>query len=179
MTLRTLAAVATALVCAVATPSTAGGTITLDGVRRTNVQYDGELTELAWSTDGSRVTVIDPFEPYLEDCQTSASCDITALRVTLPKGTTAGKLKVVVTLPRQMNGAVALFDAEGTRVAKGDIVENAEPLCCEVPNWKVSFTVGRLPAGKYSLVVFDRGGNGRFTLDATFRANPPDRLRGR
>ena len=178
MNLRPLAAVATALACAFATPSAAGNTVALDGVRRTHATYKGQVTETAFAASAERLPLY-PMEPAIEDCTTPESCDITPVRLTLPKGTTAGRFKVTVTMPRELNGAVALFDAEGERVAKADLLENNESICCTVDTWKASFVVTRMPAGHYTLVVFDRGGVGTFSVDLDYKALPPDRQRTR
>jgi len=176
---RPLAAVAVALLCASAAPSTAGGTVTLDGVRRTHTSYKGELTDsIAMSSQAPPVL----YDPVIEDCEVSPeACDITSVRLTLPRGTSSGRFKVTVTMPRELNGHVGLFDREGQRVATADVVTNTEPICCtaEAGTWRAAFTVARLAPGDYTLVVFDRGGMGEFTAELDYKAYPPDRQRGK
>ena len=175
MNLRPIAAVATALACAFATPSTAGGNVALDGVRRTHASFQAEVTDPAF-TAGEGGIPADP-EPSMQDCS-STSCDITALRLTLPKDSSAGRFKVTVTMPRELNGAVALYNVEGERVAKADLLANNESICCDLDEtWKVSFVVARLTPGTYTFVVYNRGGSGTFTADIDYKANRPDRRR--
>lgn len=178
MNVRPLAAVAVALLCASAAPSSAGGTVTLDGVRRTHTSYKGEVTDsIAMSTQAPPVL----YDPVIDDCKASpGACDITSVRLTLPAGTSAGRFKVTVTMPRELNGHVGLFDREGQRVATADVLQN-DPICCttDVMTWKASFTVARLAPGDYTLVVFDRGGMGTFTAELDYKAYPPDRQRGK
>ena len=180
MNVRPLAAAAVALLCASATPSTAGGQVSLDGVRRTRTSYKGQVSDsIAMSTQAPPVV----YEPAIEDCNASpAACDITTVRLSLPEGTSAGRFKVTVTMPRELNGEVGLFDREGTRIATGDILlSNTESQCCSTSpaTWKTSFMVARLSPGDYTLVVFDRGGMGSFTAELDYKAYPPDRKRGK
>lgn len=175
MNLRPLAAVALALSCAFATPSTAGGTVSLDGVQRTRAVVRGEVSEPAFVASER---LVDPLEPTRKECA-STSCDVTVVHVSLPKGSTAGRFRVTVTMPRALNGYVALYNREGERIAKADIINPGDTFCCDpqamFPNWKATFVVSRMVAGTYTLVVFDRGGVGDFTADLDFRAYPPDR----
>jgi len=176
--LRRLAVVAAALACAVAAPSTAGGSMAMDGVRRTHAVYKGVVTSPALTLDANRVASY-PVEPAIEDCGPPGSCDLTTLRLTLPKGTTAGRFRATITMPLELNGAVALFNAEGERVAQGDVLSNGQTLCCDAPRWQVTLAVARLAPGQYTLVVFNHGGQGEFTADVDFKANRPDRQRGK
>lgn len=173
MNLRPLAVVAVALSCAFATATTAGGTVVLDGVRRTKAVVKGEVTEPAFVASER---LVEPLDPTLKECG-STSCDITVVTATLPRGSTAGRFRVTVTMPRSLNGYIALYNREGERIAQADLLQNQS--CCDLdemfPEWKATFVVARLAAGTYRLVVFDRGGSGTFTADLDFRANPPDR----
>lgn len=180
MTVRQLAAVATALACALATPSTAGGEVVLDGARRTHATVRGEVTTPAFTIAG--VPEIVEIDPTTTSC-TTTSCDFTDLRLTVPRGSSSGRFKVTLTMPRELNGSVALFNAKGERLAKADITQPNEPMCCSgdelYPTWRISFVVTRLVPGTYQLVVFNRGGVGEFTADLEYKANPPDRQRKR
>lgn len=175
MNLRPLAAVAIALSCAFATPSTAGGTVSLDGVRRTHAVVRGQVSEPAFVASER---LVDPLEPTLKECGTS-SCDLTFINVSLPKGSTAGRFRATVTMPRALNGYAALYNREGERVGKAHILEPGDSFWNGTqgvyPNWQVTISVSRMVAGSYTLVVFDRGGVGDFTADLDFRAYPPDR----
>ncbi len=175
MNLRSLAAVAIALSCAFATPSTAGGTVELDGVRRTHAVVRGQVSEPAFVASER---LVNPLEPTLKECG-STSCDLTLVHVSLPKGSTAGRFRATVTMPRALNGYVALYNREGQRVGQAHLLQPGESFCCDVqgmyPNWQVTILVPRLVAGTYTFVVFDRGGVGDFTAELDFRAYPPDR----
>ncbi|HEX8004561.1 MAG TPA: hypothetical protein VF519_17870 [Mycobacteriales bacterium] len=174
MNLRPIAAVATALACLVGTPATAADAVALDGVRATHATYDGHVNEAAYATEP---VAIDTY-PNRAYC-TAESCDVTDVRLTLPKGSTAGRFRVTITTPPQLNAAVDLYNARGERMAHADLLENGGSFCCtDVPYLTVSFSVARLPAGRYTLVVFDRGGSGSFTADVDYKAYPPDRRRG-
>lgn len=173
MNIRPLAALAIALSCAFAAPATAGGTVILDGVRRTNAVVRGEVNEPAFV---ATERLVEPFDPTLKECG-SSSCDITVVTARLPRGSTSGRFRVTVTMPRSLNGYIALYNREGERIAQADILESQT--CCNpedmYPDWRATFVVPRLAAGTYQLVVFDRGGRGQFTADLELRANPPDR----
>lgn len=175
MNIRPLAFVAIALSCALTTPTTASGNVALDGVRRTHAVVRGQVSEPAFVASER---LVDPLDPTLKECG-QTSCDLTLVTVTLPKGSTAGRFRATVTMPRALNGYAALYNREGERVAKADLLESGEPYCCDpeamYPNWRATFIVSRLVAGTYTLVVFDRGGVGDFTADLDFRAYPPDR----
>lgn len=177
MQVRRTAVVAVALLCALAAPSRASGTVQLDGLRRTHATYKATLTETAVGTERINVSP----DPAIDDCGKD-SCDITAVVLRLPHGTSSGRFKATLTMPREFNGAIALFDREGQRVSQADIAssccgDSVIRCCDQVPSveWKVSFVVPRLAAGSYTVVVWDRGGVGEVKTDLDFRANPPDR----
>lgn len=179
MNSRRLAAVATALACALVAPANASGELSLDGVKRTHATVKGLVQTPAFTVVG--IPTMTDVDPHPASC-TTTSCDFTDLSLTVPNGSSTGRLKVTVTMPRELNASVGLFDARGQRVAKADVVDSLNDCCTPesyVPFWQMSFVVTRLVPGPYQVVVFDRGGLGEFTLDVDFRANPPDRQRGK
>ncbi|MDQ1710593.1 MAG: hypothetical protein QOE45_43 [Frankiaceae bacterium] len=169
----------------VASAADASGTRALDGQKRYRVRYGASLSQPATagvqragaSTDPSQATM-----PMVADCS-AASCDITDLTLTLPKGSTAGWFQVVVTVPQTLNIAVVLYDAKGRTVQSADITHSccnwSVDCCASSPggDYRVPLSVARLAKGRYRLVVFDRGGLGTFQADVEFHALPPDRRR--
>lgn len=173
MNLRPLVTVAIALACAFGTPSTAGAPVAMDGVKRTHATYEGEVFAPAFSLESAMLGEADR-----SDC-TTTSCDMTPLRLTVPKGSAGGRFKAVVTIPPQLTVAIGLYDAKGSRVAYTDMPSGGWTCCAELPYMQMSFTVARLAAGTYTFVVYDRGGQGSFTVDLDYKANPPARERGK
>jgi hypothetical protein len=181
---RRLALATSILLAATAPYAHAAGTKLLDGKRRTHVRYSSNLQDPALNPDTDRVRT-DPLTPTLDDCSTT-SCDITTLRLTLPADTTWGSFAVTVTVPRELNVYVALYDGKGTAL-KGvqsvdpnddDCCADYVPPCCDSADtsYVVDFSVDRLRAGTYTLVVYDRGGFGLVTTDVSYRALHPDRV---
>jgi hypothetical protein len=177
-------ALATSIMLAALSPfAHAAGTKPLDGKRRTHVRYTSNLQDPAVNTQTDRVRT-DLLTPTLEDC-TKTSCDITQLRLTLPANTTWGAFDVTLTVPRELNVYVALYDAKGAAVHSVEPVDPNDddcctdylPPCCDSPDttYVVDFSIGRLRAGTYTLVVYDRGGFGVVTTDVSYRALHPDR----
>ena len=170
MNVRTLVAVATALSCALVAPSGAAQPVSLDGQRRTQVTYEGTVSAPAMSPES-----VGAGEPSRTDC-TSSSCDVTAVRLTLPKGSAGGRFKATVRTPMELSVAVAMYDARGSRVAYTDHLGGNGALTLDAPPYRdLTFSVGRLAAGQYTLVVFDRGGQGTFVVTLDYKANPPPR----
>jgi hypothetical protein len=174
---RALAAAAVALGL-VAPSAVAGGSVALDGTKRTRTSYAATLTQPAASVSPDRTSAnSDPTMPSLADC-TATSCDITELRLTLPKGSTVGWFEANLSVQRSLNVTVVLYDANGRAVEHSDVTRP----CCTGPapqgnatDYAVPLAVSRLAAGKYRLVVFDRGGVGPFSASLEFHAHPPDR----
>lgn len=173
MNVRSLAAVATVLACAFVAPSHAGKPVALDGVRRTHVTYEGSVSTPAFSPESA---ASGSTEANRADC-TQTSCDVTAVRLTVPRGSAGGRFKAMVTMPPQLTVAVALYDARGDRAAYADL-SSGSWTTAQMPYLQLQFTVPRLPAGNYTLVVFDRAGQGSFTVDLDYKALPPARKRG-
>jgi hypothetical protein len=174
---RTLAATAV-LLGLVASSADASGTVALDGKKHTKASYSASLSEPAASTNPDRASAQagDPTMPSLADC-TQSACDITDLRLSVPKGSTAGWFEANVTVDRTMNVTVVLYDAKGRAVEYSDVTRP----CCNGTvstgdsTYVVPLAASRLRAGSYQLVVFDRGGLGSFSAAVEFHAHPPDR----
>ncbi len=156
----------------------AASAMTLDGKGRTHVRYTGNLKLPAVKVSGDRMRA-DILTPSVADCGVT-SCDITQVRLLLPRGTSTGRLTVAVTVDRTLNGYVVLYDGKGQQVHAVDLV-GAFPACCTgtETTYVLAFTEWQLYAGKYSLVLFDRGGAGNFTADVEFKAHPPDRQKAK
>lgn len=183
MNVRRVFAVAAVVLGLAASSAGAGGSLALDGKRKTKVHYDGQLSEPATNFGVDRASNVggDPTMPALSDC-TARSCDITELRLTLPKGTSSGWLQAVLTVPWEMNVTVVLYDAKGNAVQYADTTNpccGAVACCDGAPSsdYQMPLSVSRMPAGRYRLVVFDRGAPGTFRAQVEFHAHPQDRRR--
>ena len=171
---RRATALAAVMLCALVAPSRASQAVRLDGIRQTHTTIKATLSDPALETD--RTVRVDP-NPSLEDC-TKASCDFTQVVVT---GRPDGRFKATLTMTRDMNGAIALYDAHGDRVAEADMSNS----CCNdgpysfggdtMTEWKITFVAPRLPEGTYTFVIWDRGGVGEYVADLDYHVNPPKR----
>ena len=170
---RRTTALAAALLCAFVTPSHASQAVKLDGAKRTHVTIKANLTDPMLSNDR---TIRGDLNPTLEDC-TPASCDFTQVVVT---GKPDGRFKATLTMTRDLNGAIGLYDSHGNRAGEADLTNS----CCNdgpfsfnesLTEWKVTFVAPRLRAGTYTLVIWDRGGIGEYVADLTYKVNPPVR----
>ncbi|HEV2890780.1 MAG TPA: hypothetical protein VGX28_10445 [Frankiaceae bacterium] len=173
MKLRSLVPASLALACAIAMPSTAAPGVAMDGVRRTHSTYEGQVSDPAFSLESAIVG-----EASRADCS-ATSCDATPVRLTVPKGSAGGRFKAVVTMPPQLAVSIGVYDAKGSRVAYTDIPSGGWACCQSLPYSQLTVTIARLPAGSYTVVIFDRAGQGTFTVDLDYKANPPARERGK
>lgn len=173
MQARRTTALAALLLCAAVTPTRASQGVKLDGTKRTHVTVKATLDDPMLANE--RTIGVDP-NPSLDEC-TPSSCDFTQVVVT---GKPNGRFKATLTMTRDMDGAIALFDSHGTRVGEADITNS----CCNdgpfsfnesMTEWKVTFVAPRLPAGTYTFVIWDRRGVGEYVADLTYKVNPPDR----
>ena len=181
MNVRRLAVAAAVALALLAPGAQAGGTSSLDGQRRTHLTFIGTLTEPAVNADVDQVRV--GVDPDRSAC-TKASCDITSLRLVLPRGSSTGRFVVTVAAARELNVALYLYDADGEVVAQADVdsLSGYVPPCCGgalQTMYTRGFVKPRLPGGTYTLVLYNRGGVGNFTADVDFRAHPPDRPKKR
>ncbi len=170
---RRTAALAAAMLCALVTPSRASQAVRLDGAKRTHATIKATLSDPALGND--RNVRADP-NPSMEDCS-PGSCDFTQVVVTAKPD---GRFKATLTMTRDMNGAIALYDSRGNRAGEADITSS----CCNdgawtvgesALEWKVTFVAPRLKPGTYTFVIWDRGGMGEYVADLDFKANPPSR----
>jgi hypothetical protein len=177
-------AVATMVALGLLAPAaSATGTKALDGTRTTHARYTGTLTQPAYRVvvDPARVrTDPSPADPNRADC-TKESCDVTALRLTVPRGSSTGRFVVSVKAVRELSVGIFLYDATGEQVAQADVDRfdsfYLPPCCGAAPDegYTRGFVVPRLDAGKYTLVIYNRAGYGEYTADVTFTAHPADR----
>jgi hypothetical protein len=185
MPARRTALVASLVLVALAPSAHAAGTKPLDGKRRTHVRFSAHLDDPAFDVNSDR-TRNDPLMPTRQDCSSPNSCDVTDLRLTLPPDTSGGVFTASLKVERTLNVYVVLYDS------RGGVTKSLQPVdpehdddCCDdyvrAPgsdldtDYVVDFTIGRLRAGKYTLVVYDRGGTGAVTTDISFTALHPDR----
>jgi hypothetical protein len=177
-------ALATSVLLAAMSPSAhAAGTKPLDGKRRTHVRYTADLQDPAIGTGTGRLGT-DLLDPTIDDC-TKTSCDVTRLSLTLPRDVSGGVFSVSLTIARELNVYVALYDAKGGIVHAEHAVDpqNSDDCCSDYlpvadntdATYVVDFTIARLRAGHYTFVVYDRGGAGRVTTDVGYTALHPDR----
>jgi hypothetical protein len=170
---RRTTALAAAMLCALVAPSHASQGVRLDGTKRTHTTIKASLTDPMLGND--RTVSVDP-SPTLDDCASAASCDFTQIVVT---GKPDGRFKATLTMTRDLNGAIALYDSRGRRVAEADMTNsccNDGPLAFQsLTEWTVTFSAPRLPAGTYTFVIWDRNGIGDFVADLDYHANPPSR----
>jgi hypothetical protein len=174
-------AVAAALVGVLAPAASAHGSSALDGVRRTRVHIVGQTSDAA-TGDPTQRSSGELLAPRLRDC-TETACDITHLRLTLPRGVTIGRFDVLATLPRTLAARIAVYDAAGREVHAVDLTSDAQrsaPPCCGDPSiYQLAIGDARFEAGAYTVVVYDLGGSGQFTMDVTYQARRPDRKVGK
>ena len=173
MTTRRLLAATLAGVALLSSAADARGVKALDGVKRTKTTYEGTLTDAAAGTGTVMFRA-----PSVDDC-TDQSCDVTQLRLTLPKGSIEGKFTVTVRVPRELNLTVGLYNAKGGEVELADMTSpgSTATSCCDPLEtaYHVVLKIFRLPAGKYTLVMYDHGGIGTFRSTVEYTAHPPSR----
>jgi hypothetical protein len=175
VTVRRTVLVAAVVLGAFAPDAGAKGSAALDGAKKVHVRYTGSLSTPAMSADTLRS---DSLTPSRSDC-TKDSCDTTSLRLTLPKGSVEGRFQVSVATGRNLNVMIGLYDARNRLVSSADVSsKDSQPYsCCDTigDGYAVVLRVARLRAGRYTVVVFDRGGLGDFTADVDYHAHPPNR----
>jgi hypothetical protein len=172
---RSLAAAA-ALVGVLAGSASARGTISLDGRAHTHASVSGNVVDPVVGDPTSR-TSSQTFTPSVADC-TDTSCDVTRLRLTLPRGISSGRLDIVLTMPVTLNAQVVLYDADGRERLTADMTSdwNDAAACCDTfDTYQFRLSDPRMKAGTYTLVVYNTGGSGRFTTDVDYVARHPDR----
>lgn len=170
---RTIAAAGVLLGMVAATTSHAAEAFSFDGKRRTTTTYRGNL---------SRPTVnsTNPTVPSRASCTEQVSCDVKELRLTLPKGAQWGKLRAWVTFPKQLNGAVYVYNSAGDEIAHRAATEEEPATMANAdPSYELMVEDNRVPAGRYYLVVYDQGGLGEFEAVFSWIAHPPSRPRVR
>jgi hypothetical protein len=170
---RRAAAVALVVVGMLASGAHATGSSTLDGTRRTRFSYQGELSESTLVTGEASTSPERAVEPTPADC-TRGSCDISRVRLTVPRGRQSGQLDYEALLSDPVTGApsttsvasAALYDSKGKQVLRSS-------LCCGLDALRLSHP--RLPAGSYTVVIYNQGQPTHFEATLTWVANPPHR----
>ena len=165
-------AAAAALGALLAPAARAGGTIVLDGTRKTHAAFSVSLSTMALGSPTSRS---DPLAPSTAECN-PAACDTSKVRLTLPPGSVTGRFTVTATIGWTLNARLALYDAKGTERAAADIERNLSGYVIPTA-YVLTMQVARLPAGTYTLVVFDNGGAGSLAVSVDYQARPPERPR--
>jgi hypothetical protein len=155
----------------------AAAPVALDGSRRHHATYGASVTTMMVGST-SEVGSATFLEPSKDDC-TKASCDITRLHLTLPRGSTVGRFTVAVNVPRELYASAKLYDVRGRELQSVDALSSDSfPLnCCATTDtgYTLQFTIPRLSAGDYTFVVFDQGGGGSFTVGVDYTARRPER----
>jgi hypothetical protein len=168
----------TAVLLGLVAPATAGAAeaYRLDGKRTTVRKYSATLNEASLPM---RSVTGAPTTPSPDDC-TPGSCDLRELRLALPRGTSSGVFTAALSVPVTMAAAVVLYDSEGTYVAGADAaLLDLTPNCCgdDPLRYTLKIAKDRVPAGRYTIAIVNRGGTGKVDATVTWHAHPPDRRR--
>jgi hypothetical protein len=171
-------AVAVALAGVLAPGASARGSQSLDGVKKTHFRLTGSVGSAVVADPAARLSKGDPTAPERSEC-TTTSCDVTTLRLSLPHAVATGRFDLVATLPRSLNARIGIYDVAGRQVLytdETDLATSAVFVCCTDPGvYQVAITEPRLRAGTYTIVLYDTGGSGDFTMDVTYQARRPQR----
>lgn len=157
-----IAAVAVAVGLGGVADARSGGT--LDGSRRRSFSYDGDLT----GTTLPQQAVAGRDYPRPSDCG-ETDCDVTTLRLTVPRGRQSGRLDYVIRFDHSLSAEVALYDAADREVRRAESRE------VEIDSYTMRLSVTRLRPGRYTIVVYAAAGSGSFQATAQWRVNPPHR----
>lgn len=167
----------------------ASAATSLDGVRRTEHSYSGDLTQAVGVAASVQPT--DPSGPLLtpsrEDCGPD-SCHFTELILQLPRDRQSGELSFQVrTHPAGAQAPEGYADpvAYGVYDAKGTEVGYWTP-CCTAPSLdrppgtrpstaSKPIVASRLKAGRYTLVIYNLAGPTSFAATVSWRANKSHR----
>lgn len=169
---RLLVATSVAFGVLASVPASAGQTYSLDGRRNTTKHWKAELYETRIPSVSSTQ---EPLTPQLSDC-TDGSCDVHQLRLTLPKGTTWGRLTATVTAPRGMETVLVLYSAKGDVIASRDGLMAGEFSAGDDPTtYTMELSLNWLTKGTYTLALHNRAGAGEATSKLEWVAKRPDR----
>lgn len=176
MALRSTLAATVVAVALLGGAAQATGSSTLDGTKRTDWSYQGQLDDSTLSTPGQGRDVTDAaLEPHQSDC-TPTSCDVSMVRLTVPRGRQSGRFTYDVVLSEPVVGSpntlattvAALYNSKGERVLRSSA-------CCMLGTLRL--THPRLLAGNYKIVIYNQGAPTRFVASLKWVANPPHRSR--
>lgn len=168
-----LAAVA---VGALAPGASARGNQSLDGTRHTRFTARASLTQAAMGDPQKRLDG-DVLTPDISECA-STSCDITRLNLTLPRAVHIGRFELVASMPRSLDARIAVYDARGNEVHATDATDVTSGVSVDVSDpttYTLAISDARLPAGTYTIVVYDTGGSGQVVMNVSYQARRPDR----
>ena len=167
--LRVLAATAVAVALLASGQAQGATTYSLDGRRTTIRTYEGEM----WGPGTIPISgATQPTQPHLDDC-TESTCDIRALRLSLPRNVSSGRFHAtVVIIQPELQATLVLYSAEG------EVLQILEPYDGQRNDdfgYRLDIHVERLKRGNYTLALVDRAGMGSFSASVTWVAHPPDR----
>jgi len=155
-----------AIAAALVQGAVAADPATLDGHRKTSYSYDGVLTGPTVYSGITETGTSGGLKPQREWC-TEQTCDTTDLALRLPAGRQSGRLVVELAYAPSASMRLGIYRADGT--------ELPSPTYCCMSDRVVAT---QLPAGSYSVVVYDEVGSGRFNVTVSWKANPPHRSAG-
>lgn len=161
--IRRIAAAALVLVAALSQSSTAADPATLDGQSRTSHNYEGALAGPSVYSGSTETGPNGATSPQREWC-TEQTCDTTELALRLPTGRQSGRLVVDLTYAASAAMHLTIYHADGTEM-------QGRRVCCQADR----VVATQLPAGSYSVVVYDDAGSGSFNVSVSWKANPPHR----
>ena len=175
---RLLVATSVAFGMLASAPATAGQAYSLDGRRTTTKQWKATLTDTPVPLYVASNE--DPLMPSLADC-TAGSCDVHQLRLTLPRGTTWGRLTAKVTAQRGLETVLVLYDAEGAVVGSRDGLMAGEfsPGEDDPTSYTMELSLNWLTKGTYTLALHNRAGAGEASASVEWVAKRPDRKTNR
>lgn len=169
---RLLVATSVAFGVLAAGPANAGQAYSLDGRRTTTKSWKATITE----TSVPSMSTGDPLTPQLADC-TARSCDVHQLRLTLPKGTTWGRLAARVTAPRGLETVLVLYDAKGEVISSRDglMAGDFTPGEDDPTTYTMELSLNWVTKGTYTLALHNRAGAGEASATVEWVAKRPDR----
>ncbi|HVE98751.1 MAG TPA: hypothetical protein VNA12_06195 [Mycobacteriales bacterium] len=163
MTRRLLPTAALAAAALLTVDSSAAAPATLDGQKVTSHSYVGQLTG---PTVYDGLLVEEPPEgaqPKPQWCKVS-TCDQTALVLRLPEGRQSGRLVIELAHDPTAKMHLGVYDSKWVEVPPQDYFGMGDRL-----------VAAQLPAGRYTVVVYDDAGQGGFRATISWKANRPHR----
>lgn len=141
----------------------------LDGRRTTSKKWTATVVQPATPT-----TSVVLASPSLDECAED-TCDVRALTLSLPRGTSWGRFTARVTVPLEVQTSIALYDAKGTVVEYADFMLGGWQTSPEDGTYDLSISIPRLRRGTYTFATHGRIGSGQVSATVGWIAMPPDR----